>query len=301
MTVSVIIPTLNAGKQISKLILILRNQTVCPHEVIIIDSSSDDNTTAIATELDCKTAIIDRASFDHGGTRNYGARLATGNILLFLTQDVIPYNDHLIENLIAPLLDSQAAASFARQIAKTDANPPEQFARRFNYPSIHSIKSADDLSAMGIKTFFFSNACSATIKEAYYEVGCFPEKIIMNEDMILAAKLILSGKNIAYCPDAMVWHSHNYSINQYFKRYFDIGAAFSMSKWLLNYAKAEEEGIYFVIKQLQYLISEHHVCWIPYSLTLIMAKFLGYKLGIAQNKLPVKLKKYFSANKNFWN
>ncbi len=55
------------------------------------------------------------------------------------------------------------------------------FARSFNYPSAGTIKGIDDLARLGIKTFFFSNVCSAIKKKAFEEVGGFPEKIYYNE------------------------------------------------------------------------------------------------------------------------
>jgi rhamnosyltransferase len=301
MTISVIIPTLNAAKQIAKLVCGLQEQLICPDEIIIIDSSSDDRTVTIATELGCKTYIIKRASFDHGGTRNYGANLASGDILIYMTQDASPLDNKLIENLIKPLLNSLAVASFARQIANADANPLEQFARQFNYTPISAIKSKDDLQTTGIKTFFFSNVCSAIKKSDFLAAGGFQDRMIMNEDMFLAAKLILAGKHISYCPDAIVRHSHNYTIPQYFKRYFDIGAAFNMNNWILNYAQAEGEGLRFQKEQFRYLIKNHHWQWIPYSFILSLSKYSGFRLGLLQNRLPKSFKRFFSLNQNFWN
>ncbi len=300
MTISAIIPTLNAGNQLRYLVYALKKQTVCPDEIIIIDSSSGDQTELIATELGCRSMVIDRTRFDHGGTRNYGAGLAIGDILLFLTQDAVPFNSLLIENLITPLSDSQVVASFARQIAKADANPPEQFARQFNYPAIPCIKTLNALPAMGVKTFFFSNVCSAIKKQAYHDIGGFPDKIIMNEDMILAAKLILSGSAIVYCPDAMVRHSHNYNMLQYFKRYFDIGVSLKMNSWIFNYIQAESEGIFFAKQQLNYLINNNYYQWIPYTIALLIAKYIGFQLGLIQEKIPARFKRYISANNKFW-
>jgi rhamnosyltransferase len=301
MTCSVIIPTLNAENKIKELALSLNNQSIQPLEIIVIDSSSDDRTVAVASEMGCKTIVIERKDFDHGGTRNAAARNSHGDILVFLTQDALPVNNALIEHLISPFSDHQIGAAFARQIANADANPPEQFARQFNYPPTPSIKSMDDLQTIGIKTFFFSNVCSAIKKSDFLAAGGFQDHMIMNEDMFLAAKLILEGKRISYCPDAIVRHSHNYTIPQYFKRYFDIGAAFNMNNWILDYAKAEGEGLRFIKEQFRYLIKNHHWQWIPYSLILSLSKYAGFKLGLLQNRLPKGFKCFFSLNQNFWN
>lgn len=300
MNASVIIPTLNGERSLRPLLYALHEQTLPPAEIIIIDSSSDDQTIEIARELQCKIITIDRNEFDHGGTRNHGVSNAAGEIVVFMTQDAVPADDRLLERLIEPLSGNRSAASFARQIALPEAAPPERFARLFNYPDAPSLKGIEDLPLLGIKAFFFSDVCSAVRRTAYQEVGGFPERAIMNEDMILAAKLILDGHKIAYCPDARVLHSHNYGVRQYFRRYFDIGTSLNMNNWILQHGKAEGEGVRFVKEQTKYLMDNHCWHWIPYSMLLSASKYTGYKLGLSQDRIPARLKYLLSLNKTFW-
>lgn len=303
MDVSVIIPTLNAENLIAELVLRLKQQTLPPAEIIVIDSSSEDRTVEITAEMGCRTYVIERRDFDHGGARNLGVKLSVGDILVFMTQDALPVDDKFLENLVKLLADEEdtsIAASFGRQVAMSDAIPPEQFARMFNYPETSQVKGKEDVSRLGIKTFFFSDVCSAVRKRDFEAVGGFPERIIMNEDMILAAKLILKGYKVAYVPEAAVWHSHNYSVFQQFRRYFDIGASLSMNRWLLKYTTAEGEGLEFVKKQLTWLLSQHHYEWIPHTMALTIAKYAGYRLGLIQEYLPVRLKKKMSLHSQFW-
>ena len=300
---SVIIPTLNAEKFVVELTQKLKQQTNPPAEIIIIDSSSEDRTVETAAEMGCRTYVIERKDFDHGGARNLGAKLSAGDVLVFMTQDALPVDDKFLENLVKPLADEEdtsIAASFGRQVARSDAIPPEQFARMFNYPATSQVKGKEDLSRLGIKTFFFSDVCSAVRKRDFEAVGGFPERIVMNEDMILAAKLILKGYKVAYVPEAAVWHSHNYSIAQQFGRYFDIGASLSMNSWLLEYAKAEGEGFRFVVGQLAWLLRHRYYRWIPYTIALTFAKYAGYRLGLMERSLPVGLKQMFSLHNKFW-
>lgn len=301
MKVSVIIPTLNAERYIEELLLSLKNQTLSPAEILVIDSSSDDRTTAIATELGCKVLVVERSAFDHGGTRNLAAGASSGEVLIFMTQDALPTNKHFLQNLTTPLqANPEIAASFGRQVAKANALPPEQFARLFNYPDAPMIKGREDLPNLGIKTFFFSNVCSAIKRKEFEVVGKFPEQILTNEDMVIAAKFILNNYKIAYVPEAAVWHSHNYSVTQYFRRYFDIGAFLKANEWVRDYARAEGEGLKFVKGQFEYLFRNKQYRWVPYSVALVAAKYAGYKLGSLEDKLPMGLKRSFSLQKNFW-
>ncbi|RLB36056.1 MAG: glycosyltransferase family 2 protein, partial [Deltaproteobacteria bacterium] len=102
MKLSVIIPTLNAEKQIGLLLSKLYDQTLPPYEIIVVDSSSDDKTRAIAESAGAKVLVIPRNDFRHGRTRNEAAKRAEGDILIFLTQDALPANDEMLSHLTAP-------------------------------------------------------------------------------------------------------------------------------------------------------------------------------------------------------
>ncbi len=298
--ISVIIPTLNASPFLPELLDVLNRQTVTDKEIIVIDSSSTDNTVEIAKSYGARTILIPKAEFDHGGTRNMAASMAEGEMLIFLTQDALPTDEHFIENLIMPLGKDNVVACYGRQLPRDNAIPPEKFARLFNYPSNASIKSKRDIPILGIKTFFFPSVCSSVTKEAFIEAGQFPDKTIMNEDVILAAKLILNDHKIAYASDAKVIHSHNYSPLEQFKRYFDIGVAFNRQNWILQLASAEGEGVKYIASEIIHLYKSGDWLWIPYIFAEALAKYTGYRLGLIENKLPLKFKKILSMHTHFW-
>jgi len=298
--VSVIIPTLNAERYISDLISSLNKQTVKP-EIIVIDSSSTDNTIGMADSLGAKTKIVLRGCFDHGGTRNMAVHLlAKGDILVFITQDAIPMDEYFIEKIIAPLDEPHIAASYGRQIPRPDAKPPERFSRLFNYPDTPLINDKESIQKVGIKAFFFSNVCSAIRRKEFEEMGGFPEGIIMNEDMLFANRLIMRGYKIAYVPDARVIHSHNYSCLQQFRRYFDIGVFLRMSIDSVRGLKIEDTGMRFLIEESRYLIKNSSYTWLPYLLVESISKFTGYKLGYYHNLLPTPVRMLFSMHNNYW-
>lgn len=300
MDISIIIPTRNGKKHLEMLFIKLKEQTIKPKQILIMDSSSDDNTGIFCKNLGAEIIKIDPKSFDHGGTRKLAASKAKGEVMVFLTQDTIFKDSYCLENLITPLKEEVIAASYARQIPKNDANPIEVFVRHFNYPLERIIKGIDDLPRLGIKTFFFSNVCSAIKRRHYEEVGGFPEKTIMNEDMFLAAKLLIKGYKIIYQPEAAVYHSHNYSLGRQFKRYFDIGVFFSRNKWIKNMVRSEREGMKYLKEEIRFLFENGWKAWIPYALADTAARFVGYRMGVMEKMIPISLKKMLSLNKLFW-
>ena len=196
MSVSVIIPTLNAEKELPKLLYTLHRQKQRIDEIIVIDSESSDRTVEICKEDKSVSLIqIKRKDFDHGKTRDLAFRSSKGDIVVFLTQDALPQNRYFLGRLIAPLSKDTVVLSTGRQIPKKNATRMERLVRLFNYPESSYIRSKDDLSRMGIKTFFCSDVCAAYKRDFYFELGGFDYPIKTNEDMFFAAKVINAG----YC------------------------------------------------------------------------------------------------------
>ena len=298
--ISLIIPTLNASPYLENILEVINNQTLKPDEILIIDSSSNDNTLEIAHKFSVKTITIERKGFNHGGTRNFAVHHTKGDVVILLTQDAIPQDFDFVRNLIEPFKQPKIAASFGRQYPRIDAKPPEKFARLFNYPSKPIIKSIKDRDCLGIKTYFFTNVCSALKRKEFDEVGGFPERTILNEDMMVAARLINNGYKIAYVPDAVVVHSHNYSLIQQLKRYFDIGVSLKENEWLLQGIKPEGEGMKFLKEEIKYLISEKAFYYLPYVLGEAGAKFIGFKCGVSYKNIPYKMRKKISMHSFYW-
>jgi rhamnosyltransferase len=297
--ISVIIPTLNAENSLETLIASLRTQTVSC-EIIVIDSSSPDNTAKIAESQGVKTIIIKREDFDHGGTRNLAASHARGGILAFLTQDALPGDKQFIENLTRPLGEPEIAAAYGRQVPKDDARPTEKFARLFNYPEAPVVKGISDIPALGIKTFFFSNACSAIRKREFELSSGFTEKLIMNEDMHFACRLILKGYKIAYVPGAKVIHSHDYPLGSQLKRYFDIGVFMKKHLYPITDVRSDKTGAQFLKEGVRYFLKNKAYACLPYLFAEAVTRYAGYTFGQHYDKLPTMLRKKISLHSAYW-
>lgn len=221
--VSVIIPTLNAGQQLEQLLVMLKKQTVQPVEILVVDSQSTDQTREIAKAGGAQVSIVERRTFDHGGTRDMALRRSAGDIVVFMTQDALPTNEHMLENLLAPLADPQVAATVGRQIAYPDARPYEKLVRAHNYPDEELVWGMEDVARLGVRAFRVSDVCAAYRKAAYLEAGGFDHPILTNEDMLMAEKLLRKGYKLAYTAAASVYHSHEFTLRQEYRRNYIIG------------------------------------------------------------------------------
>jgi len=297
--ITVIIPTYNAELFLPKLLRPLVNEK---YEILIIDSSSDDNTVKIAQSYGVKIFTIPKKEFNHGGTRNLAIQEASGDILVYLTQDAIPVSNDSVKKLINPIIKhSNVGMAYGRQLPHPNADFFGAFARSYNYPENSQLKTIQDISRLGIKTVFASNSFAAYRKKYLIEVGRFPTNTILSEDTYVAARMIKKGLTIAYVAEAQVYHSHNYTIMEEFKRYFDIGVFYGREKWILKeFAQAEGEGTKFAVEQLRTIIREKKYYLIPSFFVRNVMKLLGYRLGIYEKVIPLYIKKRISMHKQFW-
>lgn len=286
--VSIVIPTYNASRYLDAQLRALRAQTVKDLEILVIDSSSSDETLDIAKQHAIQTVIIPKEQFDHGGTRTFAGRQTQGDVLVYLTQDALPKNEHAIENLVNPLQQDQTlGVVFGRQIPHPNATPFAKHLRFFNYPTQSYTRRFSDRAMYGVKTAFCSNSFAAYKRSSLENVGWFKEKLLMGEDLSVCARMLMKGHGVGYIAEAVVQHSHNYTVAQEFKRYFDLGVFFEKERWLLDeLGRPEGEGIKFVRSEFSYLRSHGLLHLLPISLMRAAAKLIGYRLGHYYRHLP---------------
>jgi len=297
---SVIIPTLDAAESLPALLDSLLAQTLLPMEILVIDSSSEDDTVVQARRSGCRIEIIARDKFNHGATRNHAARLARGEILVFLTQDALPSGPDFLSNLLQPIYAGLAVATTARQIPNDKASPLEVFSRLFTYPEESQNRDLNRTSDLGIMTYYFSNAGAAIQRGVFESIGGFPEGLIVNEDMLFCARLIKAGYRVAYQADAVIIHSHNYSLLEQFQRYFDIGHFFTQAGDEITGTQLGSRGYQFAVNQIRYLSLTRRWHWIPRSLLESLNKVVAFSMGRRADHLPSFVRKRFSRQKAYW-
>jgi rhamnosyltransferase len=278
--ITVCIPTLNASVIWKELWGSLKAQTLQPSEVIVLDSTSTDDTARLAEEEGCRVVHVARAEFRHGGTRQQGAELAPrADVVVNLTQDVILADENAFGRLAAAFEDASVGAAYGRQLPRRGANPIEAHARLFNYPPVSAVRSLKTSAALGFKTIFFSNSFGAYRKVALEQAGGFPRQSNFGEDTVVTARLLQVGWRIAYVAEAQVRHSHAYSCIDEFRRYGRIGHLHGSEPWLLrDFGQASGEGRRFAMSEIRYLA--RNAPWlIPEALLRTVLKYVGYKRG----------------------
>jgi rhamnosyltransferase len=301
--ISVIIPVRNGGEDLRRCLDAINRQDVGDEvETVVIDSSSADGSAELAQRLGARVEVIPLAEFNHGATRNFGAELARGEILVFTSQDAVAPGADWLARLAAPLTDERVAGVYGRQLPHQDASPPERYFLNFLYGPDPRVQSASDRGELTMESTLFSNV-NAAIPRRIFERFRFADDIIMSEDQEWARRVLLSGHRLVYEPEAAVRHSHAYSLSSAFRRFFDSGAsaeraylaggrpagkALRLAAW--RYARGE----------LGWLWRSGQRRWIPYAMLYELAKFAGLQLGVHHRHLPPALIRRFSALPSYW-
>jgi rhamnosyltransferase len=226
MKVSVVIPTKNAGPMFRETLEGLkRQQYEDAIELVFIDSGSTDETISMAQAYGAIVKSIPPQEFDHGLTRNLGIELASGEIVILLSQDAVPGDEHLVRNFVNAFNDPQVAGAYARQVPREDADILTK--RNLNnwltgriVEEIRWIKDWDaykKLSPMKRHHFYnFDDVCSAIRKSVWRSIPFRASDF--GEDIDWSQRILEAGWKIAYWPTSYVVHSHARSVEYEYKR-----------------------------------------------------------------------------------
>lgn len=275
-TIGIVLPTLNASKHLDRCLAPLADSPLKPR-ILVVDSSSTDDTVEKATQYGAEVQIIPRHEFNHGATREKARQYLATDIVFMVTQDAYAINNGMISKLIEPIVQEKAAVAYARQIPHDGAGFLEAFPREFNYPEKSHIREIADFKKYGVYTYFCSNAFAAYNNKALDTIGGF-QSVLFGEDTVAVAQLLRNGHKVAYVAEALVQHSHHYTLRQEFRRNYEIGRARAQNKHLLNSDGDTQRGKQFVLEMCKRLICEKP--WLlPYASAHVFMKWLGYRLG----------------------
>lgn len=290
MKTSIIILTYNAEDDLRRLFQSLTTQTYVADEIIVVDSSSTDRTLEIAKQFRAKIFVIPKSQFDHAGTRTYSTSIASGDIIIFLTQDVEFCDPNSISNLVSIFKDNSISAAYGRQLPRQTHNPLACHLRNYNYPPDNFVKAYADKKNLGIKTIFLSNSYAAYRKADLKKIGYFGERLIFGEDSLACFKLLQMNKKVAYKADATVIHSHDYNLKSEFRRSFDTGVFHKLHESEFSeFRTAENEGFRYTVSLVKFLISRGNYIYLMIAPFSIASRLLGYKLGKIHKFIPRKI------------
>ncbi|MBC9936593.1 MULTISPECIES: glycosyltransferase family A protein [unclassified Leucobacter] len=231
-TLTVAILTYNGEDYLRQILESLRRQSYSHSiDVLIIDSGSTDATLDIVAEFDeARLVRIPNGEFGHGRTRNLAARLATGEVIAYLTHDAVPMHTHWASEMVAPFAYSaRIVAVMGKQVPRSNCFPLLKYEINAVFSGLgsdlgttlyelHESDRADE--GLQAAKAFYSDVNSAARRE--FLLNTIPYRDVRYaEDQLFGLDLLKAGYLKAYAPGAAVEHSNDLTLAEYGPRIFD--------------------------------------------------------------------------------
>lgn len=242
MKIDIICPLYKGEKYIKRLhSSILMQENIELNSINYILTKSDDCSEKILKMLNTNYVVIEPKDFSHSLTREKAAMSCSGDILVFITQDILIERKDWLYELTLPIIQGECEASYSRQLCNN--NSIEKYTRERNYPNQSIIKDKNSIDKLGLNTFFFSDASSAIKESVFKELNGYDQKKLpTNEDMYIAYKLIMNGYRIKYCANSEVIHSHDFTLKETYERYKLFGQFFKQEPYINEFGTNQAGG-----------------------------------------------------------
>ncbi len=179
---SIIIPTLNEEKYLPRLIESIKAQSFSDYEIIVSDGGSNDNTGKIAYDNGCQF-IVDSNHHSPAWQRNNGAKVAQGEILLFLDADTV-LQPGFLNGVFEEFLDRQLVG--AGFYIKFNPNKPSYEIFAFFYNLFCFFRQRFSPASIG--------AGIMAKKEGHEKISGFDPEVLLAEDYDYCDRLARYGK-----------------------------------------------------------------------------------------------------------
>ena len=215
--VSVIIPMYNASGCIESCLSAVSKQTVKDFEVLLIDDCSTDDTVQKAERYPFKIIKTEKR-ISPARVRNYGAKNASGDILIFVDADVVLKPDS-VEGIVGAISRPDTDSVFGiYEEATPQAGFFSQFQNLFIIYRYERLPRVTDITC----SFFFA------IKRSVFEaIGGYNEKMSYYEDIEIGKRLDKEGYHCRFDPNLKVTHLKYYNhlglVKDYLKKSAEAG------------------------------------------------------------------------------
>jgi GT2 family glycosyltransferase len=233
--VSVLMPLMDAGEALRRILpRLLEQDAAAELEVVAVDSASRDDTIAVLEEFDATAIAIDPSEFDHGLTRNLLAEHARGDVLVYLNEGALPCDDGWLAPLLAALDNDAAVAGVtsrivphpeADRLTRHDIELEPSGADRRSVRRVDHWEAYEAMPVEQRRLLLNFHSVSAAIRADVMRQFPFKSVRAIGEDLLWAREVVEAGMALVHEPGSKVFHSHDYSLREWFMRNVDDGVA----------------------------------------------------------------------------
>ena len=198
MKYDVVIRCRNEMEWLPRVISSLKNQSIKPSQIILVDNSSEDGSAEYAKRENCVVLQYDKEEFNYSYALNLGINKTSANEILILSAHCELMTTGSVQNMIEVRHAYKAAGVYGRQVPTIKSNP---------------IDTRDLITVFGRERIvyesypFFHNAFSLIDRLAWEECR-FDEALNGIEDRFWAREQAAKGRKIVYEPESVVFHEH---------------------------------------------------------------------------------------------
>ena len=208
MSLSVVIRCCNEAAHIGKLLEGLALQTV-PHEVVVVDSGSTDDTVATAKRYDVNLVEIRKEDFTFGHALNVGCEAASGDTLVFASAHVYPVYTDWLERMAAPFEDPKVGAVYGKQRGGDTTKYSEHQIFAHWFPDDGPVRQDHP----------FCNNANCAVPRKLWKDHPYDEELTGLEDLAWAKEMSALGYEVVYAPEAEIIHVHDEPAHKVYRRY----------------------------------------------------------------------------------
>ncbi len=209
--ISIIIPAFNEEKNIARCLDGLRKQAGVREdcEIIVVDDGSTDTTREIAQGQGAR--VLAQSNQGAAAARNFGARNARGEIILFTDADCVP-DSNWVAAMIEPFKESEVVGVGGMKKTRQTEFIPRfiQLEFDYRYDQVRAHRYID----------FIDSGTAAYRREVFLKNNGFDTRLADAEDVELSFRLSQQGFKMAFAPGAMVYREHQTSLWEYLRLKF---------------------------------------------------------------------------------
>ena len=273
-TIAIIMRSKNEMPHIQAALEMLPRQTFRSFRLFAIDSGSTDGSLEELRKHCDEDHLtqIEPGDYIPGKVLNEAIARTNHEIIVLLNADAVPRSDDWLEQLVRPILEDTADATFSRQIARPDAH----FIVAYDYQRAYAPGRPDD-------HFFSAAACA--FKRGLWERHRFHNDGYA-EDAIWATACRMLNARFLLVPESEVEHSHNYSMEALFQKKFRHGSSFAKvhgetSPLGRRLSLLSRE----LVRDLIFACRRRHFRTIPYNIAYRATIHAGLHRGIKEGAL----------------
>lgn len=222
MRFSFVIPVYNRPDELEEFLESCTQLTVSDYEVVIVEDGSSEKSDIIVDRYkeQIKISYYFKENAGPSIARNYGAKWAKGDFLIFTDSDCILPPEYL------QVVNEQILAETQVWGGPDAAHPSFNNLQKAISYAMTSVLTTGGIRGQkkSVEKFYARSFNMGIDRQLFYELGGFPNtRMHPGEDMVLAIEIVNREYRTQYIHDAFVYHKRRTSLKKFFKQVSNFG------------------------------------------------------------------------------